>query len=114
MDKVACFLTICMSLLALSCGDGHKVDRRTEQDKVEKKEQLMPILIYRYNDFSVSKAQFLKHELQRVYSSVELSDNPIKLPEKYYSITTHLVTDIVEEACSKISVKTNMERSSWG
>lgn len=84
MDKVACFLTICMSLLALSCGDGHKVDRRTEQDKVEKKEQLMPILIYRYNDFSVSKAQFLKHELQRVYSSVELSDNPIKLPEKYY------------------------------
>lgn len=44
----------------------------------------MPIRIYRYNDFSVSKAQFLKQELQRVCPFVELSDNPIKLPEKYY------------------------------
>ena len=86
MDKVACFLTICMSLLALSCGDGHKVDSRTDQVTVEKKEQLMPIQIYRYNDFSVSKAQFLKQELQRVYPSVELSNNPIKLPEKYYYV----------------------------
>ena len=84
MDKVACFLTVYMSLLALSCGDGHKVDSRTEQVTVEKKEQLMPIQIYRYNDFSVSKAQFLKQELQRVYPSVELSNNPINLPEKYY------------------------------
>ena len=84
MDKIAYFLIICMSLLALSFGDGHKVDSRTEQVTVEKKEQLMPIQIYRYNDFSVSKAQFLKQELQRVYPSVELSNNPINLPEKYY------------------------------
>ena len=84
MDKIAYFLTVCMSLLALSCGDGHKVDSRTEQVTVEKKEQLMPIQIYRYNDFSITKAQFLKQELQRVYPSVELSNNPIKLPEKYY------------------------------
>ena len=42
------------------------------------------IQIYRYNDFSITRAQFLKQELQRVYPSVELSDNPIKLPEKYY------------------------------
>ena len=84
MDKVARFLTICMSLLALSCGDGHKVDSRTEQVTVEEKEQLMPIQIYRYNDFSITKAQFLKQELQRAYPSVELLDNSIKLPEKYY------------------------------
>ena len=84
MDKVAYFLTVCMNLLVLSCGDGHKVDSRTEQVTKEKKEQLMSIQIYRYNDFSVSKAQFLKHELQRVYPSVELSNNPIKLSEKYY------------------------------
>ena len=84
MDKVACLLTICMSLLALSCVDDHKVDSRTMQVTEEKNEQLMPIRIYRYNDFSITKAQFLKQELQRVYPSVELSDNPIKLPEKYY------------------------------
>lgn len=84
MDKVAYFLTVCMSLLALSCVDDHNVDSRTKQVTVEKKEQLMPIQIYRYNDFSITKAQFLKQELQRVYPSVELSDNPIKLPEKYY------------------------------
>ena len=84
MDKVACLLTICMSLLALSCVDDHKVDSRTMQVTEEKNEQLMPIRIYRYNDFSITKARFLKQELQRVYPSVELSDNPIKLPEKYY------------------------------
>ena len=84
MDKVACLLTICMSLLALSCVDDHKVDSRTMQVTEEKNEQLMPIRIYRYNDFSITKAQFLKQELQRVYPSVELSNNPIKLPEKYY------------------------------
>ena len=84
MDKVACLLTICMSLLALSCVDDHKVDSRTMQVTEEKNERLMPIQIYRYKDFSVSKAQFLKQELQRVYPSVQLSDNPIKLPEKYY------------------------------
>ena len=84
MDKVAYLLTICMSLLALSCGDGHKVNSRIKQVTEEKNVLLMPIRIYRYNDFSVSKAQFLKQELQRVYPFVELSDNPIKLPEKYY------------------------------
>ena len=84
MDKVAYLLTICMSLLALSCVDDHKVDSRTMQVTEEKNEQLMSIRIYRYNDFSITKAQFLKQELQRVYPSVELSDNPIKLPEKYY------------------------------
>ena len=84
MDKVACLLTICMSLLALSCVDDHKMDSRTMQVTEEKNEQLMPIRIYRYNDFSITKAQFLKQELQRVYPSVELSDNPIKLPKKYY------------------------------
>ena len=84
MDKVACLLTICMSLLALSCVDDHKVDSRTMQVTEEKNEQLMPIRIYRYNDFSITKAQFLKQELQRVYPSVELSNKPIKLPEKYY------------------------------
>ena len=84
MDKVAYFLVVCMSLLALSCGDGHKVNSRTEHVTEEKKEQLMSIQIYRYNDFSISKAQLLKQELQRVYPSVELSDNPVKLPEKYY------------------------------
>lgn len=84
MGKVTYIFFVYMSLLALSCGDGHKGNSLTEQVSVEKKERLMPIQIYRYNDFSISKAQFLKQELQRVYPSVELSDNPIKLPEKYY------------------------------
>lgn len=84
MGKVTYIFFVYMSLLALSCGDGHKGNSLTEQVSVEKKERLMPIQIYRYNDFSITKAQFLKQELQRVYPSVELSDNPIKLPEKYY------------------------------
>ena len=84
MGKVTYIFFVYMSLLALSYGDGHKENSRTEQVSVEKKERLMPIQIYRYNDFSVSKALFLKQELQRVYPSVLLSDNPIKLPEKYY------------------------------
>lgn len=84
MGKVTYIFFVYMSLLALSCGDGHKGNSLTEQVSVEKKERLMPIQIYRYKDFSVSKAQFLKQELQRVYPSVQLSDNPIKLPEKYY------------------------------
>lgn len=84
MGKVTYIFFVYMSLLALSCGDGHKGNSLTEQVSVEKKERLMPIHIYRYNDFSITKAQFLKQELQRVYPSVELSDNPIKLPEKYY------------------------------
>ena len=84
MGKVTYIFFVYMSLLALSCGDGHKGNSLNEQVSVEKKERLMPIQIYRYNDFSITKAQFLKQELQRVYPSVELSDNPIKLPEKYY------------------------------
>lgn len=84
MGKVTYIFFVYMSLLALSCGDGHRGNSLTEQVSVEKKERLMPIQIYRYNDFSITKAQFLKQELQRVYPSVELSDNPIKLPEKYY------------------------------
>ena len=84
MGKVTYIFFVYMSMLALSCGNGHKGNNRTEQVSVEKKERLMPLRIYRYNDFSVSKAQYLKQELQRVYPSVELSDNPIKLPEKYY------------------------------
>lgn len=36
MDKVAYLLTICMSLLALSCGDGHKVNSRIKQVTEEK------------------------------------------------------------------------------
>ena len=84
MGKVTYIFFVYMSLLALSCGNGHKGNSLTEQVSVEKKERLMPIQIYRYNDFSITKAQFLKQELQRVYPSVELSDNPIKLPEKYY------------------------------
>ena len=55
MDKVAYLLTICMSLLDLSCVDDHKVDSRTMQVTEEKNEQLMPIRIYRYNDFSITK-----------------------------------------------------------
>ena len=84
MGKVKYILFVCMSLLALSCGYSHKGNSRTEQVMVEKKKPLIPILIYRYNDFSVSKAQLLKHELQRVYPSVELSDKSVNLPEKYY------------------------------
>lgn len=84
MGKVTYILFVFMSLLTLSCDDGHRENSQTVQVAVEKKKPWMPIHIYRYKDFSASKAQLLKQELQRVYPSVELSEKSVKLPEKYY------------------------------
>ena len=109
MDKVAYLLTICMSLLALSCGDGHKVNSRIKQVTEEKNVLLMPIRLIL--SLVLQKHNFLSKNCKEFILSWSCQ---IILSSCLRSITTHLVTDIVEEACSKTSVNTNVERSFWG
>ena len=81
--KMLSILIACLCLLTLSCADSSK-SAATKQMPVVVKKQPLKICLYRYHNFSISKAMYLKEELQRVYPAIELMPNPIQLPKQYY------------------------------
>lgn len=72
-----------LCLLTLSCADSPN-NTGTKQKPVVVKKQPLKICLYRYHNFSISKAMYLKEELQRVYPAIELMPEPIQLPKQYY------------------------------
>ena len=82
------FAIICIVLLCLISCNNENIGEKEKNSKVEKKEKapksILPIIIYRYETFSRSKAEYLRGELQKVYPSVVLQDSSIELPQKYY------------------------------
>ena len=84
--KMLSILIACLCLLTLSCADSPK-SAATKQMPVVVKKQPLKICLYRYHNFSISKAMYLKEELQRVYPAIELMPEPIQLPKQYYSKT---------------------------
>ena len=82
--KITSYLIACLCLFSLSCADNSK-DAGTKQQILDVREKSpLPICIYRYNNFSISKTQYLKKKLQSVYPSVKMIPDPIQLPTKYY------------------------------
>lgn len=82
--KITSYLIVCLCLFTLSCADSPKGVETKKQVHTDRKSPLLTICIYRYHDFSLSKAQYLKKELQSVYPAVKLIPAPIQLPTKYY------------------------------
>ena len=83
-NKMLSMLIACLCFLALSCADSPK-DAGTKQPVLAVREKSpLPICIYRYNNFSISKTKYLKKKLQSVYPSVKMIPDPIRLPTKYY------------------------------
>ena len=83
-----CCLSLISCLALLACGNGQgnvEVNNKRADAETEKNTQVtMGIHLYRYDDFSVAKAEYLKAELQIVYPVVVLESVPIKLPQEYY------------------------------
>lgn len=76
-------LIACLCLLTLSCADSPK-SADSKQKPVVVKKQPLTICFYRYHNFSISNAMYLKEGLQRVYPAIELMPAPIQLPKQYY------------------------------
>ena len=81
--KMLSILIAYLCLLTLSCADSPN-NTGTKQKPVVVKKQPLKICLYRYHNFSISKAMYLKEELQRVYPTIELMPEPIQLPKQYY------------------------------
>lgn len=81
--KILSILIACLCLLTISCADSPK-SAGTKQKPVVVKKQPLKICLYRYHNFSISKAMYLKEKLQRVYPTIELMPEPIQLPKQYY------------------------------
>jgi len=82
-NKMLSMLIACLCFLALSCADSPK-SADTKQRIAAVKQQPLKIRFYRYHNFSLIKAQYLKEELRTVYPAIELMPDPIQLPKQYY------------------------------
>ena len=86
MQKV-CLMAVACLLLSV-CGKGTKgleqAEAKTKTAVAEAAKTPQTIDIYCYDDFPVDKAQFLRHELQKVYPSVVIVDRRLPLPKEHY------------------------------
>ena len=86
MNRLLLILLACSLLVACyRGGDAPPEQSHATAKKAGKKKSVRRIKLYRYDDFSVAKAQSLAASLRAYYPAVEVKSAPIALPVEHYN-----------------------------